>query len=71
MCLTIPYKIEEIRDHKAMVKKNNKKVVEIDIKLISGLKKGNWVLLLNNLAIEKISAQEAKAIINLYKYDKK
>ncbi len=69
MCLSIPYKIEKINGQKAIVRKNNKKEAEIDINLLSDLKKGDWVLLLNNLAIEKISLKEAKEIINLYKHE--
>ncbi len=70
MCLSIPYRIKKITGNKAVVTKQNNKLVEIDIKLTPDLRKGDWVLLLNNMAIEKVSSEEAKQIINLYNYDK-
>ena len=42
---------------------------QINIELLAGLKVGDWILSLNNFATEKISADEAKSIINLYNYD--
>lgn len=67
MCLSIPYKIKKITGSQATVESYDKKDRLIDIKLLEKIKIGDWVLILNNLAIEKIKAKEAQEIINLYK----
>ena len=69
MCLSIPYKIKKINGSQATVESYDKKDRTIDTKLLEGIKIGDWVLILNNLAIEKISPQEAKQIINLYNHE--
>ena len=69
MCLSIPYKTQEIKGQKAVVQSFSKKNKSIDIKLLKGLKAGDWILSLNNFAIEKISDQEAQKIIKLYNYE--
>ncbi len=71
MCLSIPYKIKEIENKKAIVNSFENKEKKIDLKLLKNIKIGDWVLCLNNFAIQKIKACEAQQIINLYKkYDK-
>ncbi|MCX6745605.1 MAG: HypC/HybG/HupF family hydrogenase formation chaperone [Candidatus Parcubacteria bacterium] len=70
MCLSIPYKINNIKGQKAVVNSANKREIEIDLSLLKNLKKGDWILVLNNMAIQKITNKEAKQIINLYNYEK-
>ncbi|MCX6739726.1 MAG: HypC/HybG/HupF family hydrogenase formation chaperone [Candidatus Parcubacteria bacterium] len=67
MCLTIPGKIKQILGKNAIIEVG-KKNKEIKLNLLSDLKLGDWVLTLHDLAVEKISAQDAQKIINLYKY---
>jgi len=69
MCLTIPGKIKKISGETAIIEQNNK-LRKINLVLLNKLKIGDWILVLNNMAVEKISSQEAKKIINLYKYEK-
>jgi hydrogenase assembly chaperone HypC/HupF len=68
MCLTIPGKIKQISGKTAVIEQN-RKLRKISLALLSKLKIGDWILVLNNIAIEKISSLEAKKIINLYKYE--
>ena len=70
MCLSIPYKINKIKGKKALVDSFNKKNREINLNLLKNAKVGDWILALNNFAIQKIKAKEAEQIINLYNYDK-
>jgi len=70
MCLSIPYKIKKIENKKAIVNSFENKEKKIDLRLLKNIKIGDWVLCLNNFAIQKIKAQEAQQIINLYNYDK-
>jgi len=70
MCLSIPYKINKIKGKKALVNSVNKKNREINLNLLKNVKVGDWILALNNFAIQKITNKEAKQIINLYNYDK-
>jgi hydrogenase assembly chaperone HypC/HupF len=69
MCLTIPYKIKKIQGPKGIVKAGSKSK-EINLNLLKNLKPGDWILTLHDLAVQKVSALEAKQIINLYKYGK-
>lgn len=69
MCLSIPYQIKKIKGQKAVVQSFSKKDKSIDIKLLKNIRAGDWVLSLNNFAIEKISNQEAQEIIKLYNYE--
>jgi hydrogenase expression/formation protein HypC len=68
MCLTIPGKIKQISGKTAVIEQN-KKLRKINLVLLDKPKIGDWILVLNNMAVEKISCQEAKKIINLYKYE--
>ena len=69
MCLTIPYKIKKIQGQNGIVKAGQKEK-KISLNLLKNMKPGDWILALHDLAVQKISAQEAKQIINLYKYGK-
>lgn len=64
MCLSIPAQIIKINKNKALVKKGQEKKL-IDISLLKGIKIKDWVLCANNLAIQKIPAEEAKKIFKL------
>lgn len=66
MCLSIPYQIKKISGHKAICKSYQKKNREINLGIVPELKKGDWILSLNNFAVQKISASQAKKIIKLY-----
>ncbi|MCX6744154.1 MAG: HypC/HybG/HupF family hydrogenase formation chaperone [Candidatus Parcubacteria bacterium] len=68
MCLTIPGKIKRISGKTAVIEQNNK-LRKISLAILDKLKIGDWILVLNNMAVEKISSLEAKKIINLYKYE--
>jgi len=69
MCLSIPYQIKDIKGNIAHVLDYKKKNREINISMMKNIKQGDWILSLNNFAFEKISSQEAKQIIDLYKYE--
>ncbi len=69
MCLATPYKVIKISGQNAEACAKNKNKL-INISLLKNVKIGDWILCLNNFAIQKINAQEAKQIINLYNYDK-
>jgi len=69
MCLSIPYQIKKINGFKASVTSYKKKNRIIDLNILPKVNVGDWVLVLNNFAVNKISASEAKQIINLYKYE--
>lgn len=64
MCLTVPSKISAIKNNKAKVLNSQNNAYEVDISLIKNLKKGDWVLANANIALKKISAKEAKEILN-------
>ena len=63
MCLTKPFKIKSI-DGAAAVLDDGRRV---DLGMLKGAKTGDWVLANANLAVTKISAQEAKEIKNYFK----
>jgi hydrogenase assembly chaperone HypC/HupF len=67
MCLTIPAKIKQIKGKTAIIEQN-RKFRDVDLALLGNLKIGDWILTLNNMAVQKISNFEAKQIINLYKH---
>lgn len=64
MCLTIPGKILEIKEGKATVK-SSRETTQIDLGLVFGAKKGDWILYATNRAVKVISEQDAKEIIEL------
>ena len=69
MCLSIPYKIKEIKGKTAIIE-HNQKNRQINLALMDKINIGDWILVLNDMAVEKISQSEAKKIINLYQYEK-
>lgn len=69
MCLSIPYKIININKLEAEVKDYSDKIRKIQLNIIPQAQVGDWVLVLNNMATEIISQQEADQIINLYNHE--
>jgi len=63
MCLTKPQKIKKINDQKAELE--NGQIVSLN--LIENLQPGDWILTNANLAISKITAEEAVEINNYFK----
>lgn len=63
MCLTVPYQIKKISNGQAELSDGRK----VKIAMISDLKIGDWVLANADLAVSKITANEAKEINNYFK----
>ncbi|MBU1179972.1 HypC/HybG/HupF family hydrogenase formation chaperone [Patescibacteria group bacterium] len=63
MCITYPSQIKEIDNGIA----KNEKGMEIKTSLIPDLKTGDWVLVHANLAIKKITQEEAEEINEILK----
>lgn len=66
MCLSIPVKILEIKNNKAVVDSGSKNK-ELDIGLVSEIKKGDYCLISNGFVVKKISQQEAEEIFKIIK----
>lgn len=66
MCFGIPCKIEKISKNKAAVK-NGGKVFNVDTSLLSGTKKGEWILVQGDVGIKKISEAEAREFLALFR----
>jgi hydrogenase expression/formation protein HypC len=64
MCLSKPVQVLKLNGKKAQVQFAKAKR-EIDISLLENIKVGDWLLVTQNLAINKISQKEAKNILNL------
>ena len=64
MCLTIPGKVIKLEKRKAIIRENDR-FREVDISLLSNLKAGDWILYINDLALERIPKNEAKEILKL------
>ena len=66
MCFAIPVQIKKLLpDQQAEVNQGGKKIV-ISTKLVPKAKKGDWLLTQANLATEKISAAEAKEVLDYF-----
>ncbi|NTU70033.1 HypC/HybG/HupF family hydrogenase formation chaperone [bacterium] len=61
MCFALPYKIESIKNNIAIVGDN----IQIDTVLAGKVKKGDWVLVKDKYAVNKISEKEALDMIEL------
>lgn len=70
MCLAIPYKIQSIQGQTAVVGCHGDKNKKIGLQLVKRLKKGDYVLVQNNLAVKKVPAKEAKEIYKLINTNK-
>jgi hydrogenase expression/formation protein HypC len=64
MCLSKPVQVVKLNGKKAQVEFGGKKR-EVDISLLKNIKIGDWLLVTQNLAINKISQKEAKNILQL------
>lgn len=65
MCLTIPGRIVKLKGRKAEVEIEGKKRL-VDCAVVK-VKKGDWVLVQADLAVEKVSEDEAKEVLKLFK----
>jgi len=66
MCLSVPVKILEIRDKKAIVETSDGKK-EFDIQLLPDIKIGDYGLVSNGFIVKKVSAQEAEEVFKILK----
>jgi biotin synthase len=64
MCLTIPGKVIEIKEQKALLKTPSG-VRQINIGLLSNVQVGDWLLSTTDLAVKKIKARDAEEILEL------
>lgn len=64
MCLTIPAQVIKLENNHAVIRSSNG-IKEVRGLLIPNLKVGDWILYINNLALEKISKNDAQEIIDL------
>lgn len=63
MCLAIPVKVKKVSKNAAIVEDGKK----VDISLVQDLKPGDYLLVHEHLAINKISKKEAGQILALAK----
>jgi hydrogenase assembly chaperone HypC/HupF len=70
MCLTIPYKIKSIKGQMAIVGCPGETNKKIGLSLVKQLKKGDYVLVQNNLAVRKVTKKEVQEIYKLFNTDK-
>jgi len=70
MCLAIPYKIESIKGQIATVSCPGDANKKIGLQLVKRLKKGDYVLVQNNLAVKKVPIKEVREIYKLFNTDK-
>ncbi|MFC2138414.1 HypC/HybG/HupF family hydrogenase formation chaperone [Bacteroidota bacterium] len=66
MCLSIPAKIIEIEGDKAKVSVGGT-IVEAGLHLVDDVKIGDYVLVHTGFAIQKISEEEAKETLEIFK----
>ncbi|NQV13701.1 MAG: HypC/HybG/HupF family hydrogenase formation chaperone [Parcubacteria group bacterium] len=66
MCFAIPVQVKKLLpDEQAEVEQNDKTLV-VSLKLVPKAKRGDWLLTQANLATEKISAAEAKEVLDYF-----
>jgi biotin synthase len=70
LCLTIPAKVIQINGNKAVILRDGAKKT-IDTRTVDGLKVGDWVLYISDIAVQKVSAKDAKEILELLEYTQK
>jgi len=66
MCQTIPIQIKSIKGINGILADGRK----VNLALLQKPKKGDWVLANADLAVNKVSAKEAKEILKLFKINK-
>ena len=67
MCLAVPVKVRKIDKNTAQVEMAGARC-SVDIRLLSDVKKGDYILVHAGFGIEKINAKEAKETLKLLKY---
>ncbi len=65
MCLTIPAVVIAVENHSVTVLDGEGRSKEVEAPFLPALRPGDWVLHINNLAIRKISREDAAEIIDL------
>jgi biotin synthase len=70
MCLTIPAQIIKLGRNQAIIRDSNT-AKTVNISLISNLKIGDWILYISDLAVKKISKNDAQEISILLKSPQK
>ncbi len=66
MCLSIPVKVLEIKNNKAIVVLGGEKK-EFGIELVPEIKKDDYCLINNGFVVKKISAKEAEEVFKILK----
>ncbi len=66
MCLTIPAKVEKAEDLQLSVRMREK-VIRVKNAVAGGCERGDWVLVNADLAVGKISEDEAREILDILK----
>jgi hydrogenase expression/formation protein HypC len=66
MCLSIPVKILEIKNNKAVVDINGNNQ-EVGIDLVPEIRENDYCLVSNGFVVKKISAEEAEEIFKIIK----
>lgn len=66
MCFAIPVQIKKLLPDDQVEVLQNEKTIVVSTKLVPGVKKGDWLLTQANLATEKISAAEAKEVLDYF-----
>lgn len=64
MCLATPVKITKLKKDKAVVDALGEQM-EVDTSLLKGVKVGDYLLAKGELAIQKLSPEDAKEILGL------
>ena len=68
MCLSVPAKVLKIQDNNAVVEGDNH-THEVDLSLVKNVKVGDYLLVHNNLALNKVPKEDAQKILKfLEKY---
>jgi len=65
MCLTIPAVVIAAHKGRVTVHDREGKSIEVDTPFLPALRPGDWILHINNLAIRKVSSEDAAEIIDL------
>lgn len=67
MCLTIPSKVVEIKEKKAIIESYDERK-EIDIRSIPEVKVNDWILYMSDIAVQRIKPEDAKEILSLLEH---
>jgi len=71
MCLSIPYQIRKISGNKAVADSCQKENRVISLDILPNAKVGDWILALNNFAVQIIPDSQADELIKLLKINRK